>query len=81
VAWSREFDEPIPLPDGRSLRNLRDAGDYILRLPATEKGLFEWDLAAEVLIMAAEGRGSMLQAKFGMRHALNIGKPRLLQRK
>ena len=81
MAWSREFDEPIPLPDGRSLHNLRDAGDYILRLPATEKGLFEWELAAEVLIMAAEGRGSMLQARRGMLHALNTGRSRLVQRK
>lgn len=81
MAWTREFDEPIRLPDGRSLCNLRDAGDYILRLPATEKGLFEWELAAEVLIMAAEGRGPMLQAKCGVLRALNIGKPRLLQRK
>jgi hypothetical protein len=28
VAWSRKFDEPIVLPDGRKLMTLRDAADY-----------------------------------------------------
>jgi hypothetical protein len=26
--WSRAFDDPIPLPDGRVLRTLHDAGHY-----------------------------------------------------
>jgi hypothetical protein len=30
--WSRKFDEPIPLPRGRRLVTLRDAGNYILKL-------------------------------------------------
>ena len=34
--WSREFDEPIPLPDGRLLRALLDAGQYIAELPAPQ---------------------------------------------
>jgi hypothetical protein len=31
--WQRAFDDPIPLPDGRKLITLRDAGDYITSLP------------------------------------------------
>jgi hypothetical protein len=27
--WRRRFDEPIPLPRGRQLVTLRDAGNYI----------------------------------------------------
>jgi hypothetical protein len=27
--WSREFDKPIPLPDGGELRTLLDAGRYV----------------------------------------------------
>jgi hypothetical protein len=27
--WKRRFDEPIPLPGGRKLVTLRDAGNYI----------------------------------------------------
>jgi hypothetical protein len=32
--WSREFDDPIPLPRGRQLVTLQD---YIMKLPATEQ--------------------------------------------
>jgi hypothetical protein len=31
--WSREFDDPIDLPDGRKLVTLEDAGNYITKLP------------------------------------------------
>jgi hypothetical protein len=31
--WQRKFDDPIPLPDGRMLVTLKDAGDYITSLP------------------------------------------------
>ena len=31
--WSREFDEPIALPDGGELRTLLDAGRYVDALP------------------------------------------------
>jgi hypothetical protein len=33
--WSRQFEEPIPLK-GRQLIALRDAGDYITKLPKSE---------------------------------------------
>ena len=34
--WSRKFDEPIPLPRGRELVTLKDAGTYITKLPKAE---------------------------------------------
>ena len=36
MSWSREFDEPIPLPRGRALVTLKDAGTYIMKLPKAE---------------------------------------------
>jgi len=49
MSWSRAFHLPIHLPDGRVLRTLRDAGEYIQELPtATNKGP-EWQIAAEML--------------------------------
>ena len=30
--WSRAFDDPIPLPRGRQLVNLKDAANYIQKL-------------------------------------------------
>jgi hypothetical protein len=34
--WYREFDDPIPLPRGRQLGTLRDAGEFITKLPKAE---------------------------------------------
>jgi hypothetical protein len=34
--WKRAFDEPIPLPRGRELVTLEDAGHYITKLPKAE---------------------------------------------
>jgi hypothetical protein len=31
--WKRRFDDPIPLPRSRQLVTLRDAGNYITKLP------------------------------------------------
>jgi len=33
TGWQRTFDDPIILPDGGELRTLRDAANYITRLP------------------------------------------------
>jgi hypothetical protein len=34
--WHRAFDDPIPLPNGGELHTLRDAANYITRLPKRE---------------------------------------------
>jgi hypothetical protein len=48
--WSREFEDPIPLPGGRKLITLRDAADYMTALPkkeaATNKGKIDCTCAA-----------------------------------
>jgi hypothetical protein len=43
--WSRRFDDPIPLPNGRELVTLKDAGDYITKLPQAEPAAPEWQTA------------------------------------
>jgi hypothetical protein len=40
--WDRAFDDPIPLPDGGELRTLRDAANYITKLPKREHDAFAW---------------------------------------
>jgi hypothetical protein len=74
MSWSRRFDDPIPLPDGRSLKTLRDAGNYIIALGKARAGP-EWQAAAEAVLMAAEGAGPLLHARIGVLRALNHGKP------
>src|SRR5580692_11156483 len=52
--WSREFDDPIVLPDGEKLRTLLDAATYITNLPKKESDLPEWQAAIEALILVAD---------------------------
>ena len=45
--WSRQFDDPIVLPDGRMLRTLLDTGHYVTALPKPAQERAEWQTAAE----------------------------------
>ena len=56
MTWSRQFEDPILLPDGHTLRTLKNAADYIMKLPKAEQNLAEWQTAVHCLIGAAEGR-------------------------
>ena len=73
--WSQAFDDPIPLPGREPLTTLRQAGEYIAALSAKDQRQTHWQTAAEVLLMAAEGRGPLMFAHIGMLRALNHGKP------
>ena len=70
ISWSRAFHIPIPLPDGRVLRTLQDAGEYIQELPKATHQRPEWQIAAEMLLAAVEGSGSLMFAEIAMRKAL-----------
>jgi hypothetical protein len=70
MPWSRKFDDPVP-----GLVTLRDAANYILKLPQAEQDAPHWQAAAEAVIMAAEDRGPLMHARIGMLRALNFGKP------
>lgn len=54
MSWDRRFDEPIILPSGKALATLRDAGNYISRLPPAEHAAERWQVATEMLLAAAE---------------------------
>jgi hypothetical protein len=41
--WRRRFDDPIPLPRGRQLVTLKDAGNYITNLPKADHEPAEMD--------------------------------------
>jgi hypothetical protein len=63
------------LPDGRKLLTLKDAADYITKLPKGEQNRPEWQTAIHCLIETAEGRDFLMHARIGMLRALNAGKP------
>lgn len=74
MAWSRRFEDPIQLPDGRELRTLRDAAKYVMKLPGKSRQSEPWRIAVEALLMAAEDRGPLMHARIGLLRALNHGK-------
>jgi hypothetical protein len=67
--WQRRFDDPIPR--GRQLVTLKNAGQYIMALPKREQNLPEWQTAISCLVVAAEGRDFLMHARIGMLRALN----------
>jgi hypothetical protein len=71
LGWSRQFDDPIPLPNGGQLLTLKDAASYIMKLPKAEQDLEEWQTAIHCLIGSAEGRDFLMHARIGMLRALN----------
>ena len=69
--WQREFEDPIPLPDGRMLVTLLDAGEYITTLSKADQQLDAWQAAIEALILVAETGGPTMLARIGVMRALN----------
>jgi len=70
MSWDRPFAQPVPLREGPPAQTLRDAADYIRKLPLPERDGQEWRLAVQMLIDAAEDRGPMLFARMGIVRAL-----------
>jgi hypothetical protein len=69
--WKRQFDDPISLPRGRQLVTLKDAADYIMKLPTAEQNLEKWQTAVGCLIGTAEERDFLMHARIGVLRALN----------
>jgi hypothetical protein len=69
--WRRHFEDPIPLPRGRKLVTLEDAGNYITKLPKAEHEAKEWQAAMEALILVATSGGPTMFARIGVMRALN----------
>ena len=60
-----------PLPRGRYLVTLEDAGNYITKLPRAEHEAAEWQAAMEALILVATSGGPAMFARIGVMRALN----------
>ena len=69
--WKRPFEDPIPLPRGRQLVTLEDAGNYVTKLPKAEHEAAEWQAAMEALILVATLGGPTMFARIGVMRALN----------
>jgi len=71
LPWSTPFDEPIALPNGKTLVTLKDAADYITKLPKAEHDAPKWQAAMEALILVAKSGGPTMVARIGILRALN----------
>jgi hypothetical protein len=61
------------MPGGRELVTLRDAADYIMKLPKAEQHLEQWQAAVEALLLVVELNGPTMMARIGIMRALNRG--------
>ena len=72
MSWDQEFFDPIILPGRKQpLRTLRDAAQYITKLPKAEHEADEWQAAMEALLLVAEHDGPPMFARIGVMRALN----------
>jgi hypothetical protein len=71
--WQRAFDDPIRLPEGRTLVTLHDAATYITGLPKKEAAEPEWQAAIEALMLVVELGDPTMFARIGVTKALNRG--------
>ncbi len=62
---------PFPCPRGRQLVTLKDAANYIQKLPKAEQLLEEWQAAVEALLLVVELSGPTMMARIGVMRALN----------
>jgi hypothetical protein len=65
MTWSKRFDVPVKLPNGGRIETLDQARRYLLELPEADHSEMV-GIAAEALVMAAEGRGPMMHANVGI---------------
>jgi hypothetical protein len=54
VSWNQQFFDPIMVPGRKPLATLRDAAQYIMKLPKAEQQATPWQTAAEVLMLIGE---------------------------
>jgi hypothetical protein len=54
MPWSRKLSEPFTLDDGRTFSTLRDAADFLLKLPELHQANPYWQYAAAAMMRAAK---------------------------
>ncbi|MBV9985704.1 hypothetical protein [Bradyrhizobium sp.] len=74
MSWQQFFRDPIELPDGRVLRSLRDAGEFIQMLPKATQDRLEWQAAVQALITVVEHNGDTLPVRMAIVRALNASR-------
>jgi hypothetical protein len=71
MSWDQRFFDPIIVPGRKPLPTLRDAAEYITKLPKAEHDAEEWQAAMQALLLVAEQDGPTMLARIGVMRALN----------
>jgi hypothetical protein len=71
ASWLAKFDDPIPLPDGGSIRNLSEARRYMLTLPEREQLQAHWQDAAAYVLKAVQERAYIIFARMSLYKAIH----------
>ena len=71
MPWSARFDDPIPIP-GR--KPLRDVAKFLMCMPPRERIQPYWLDAIEALVLVVERNGPTMFARIGIMRALKHGK-------
>jgi hypothetical protein len=71
VSWDQRFYDPIELPGRKPLVTIRDAAQFIIRLPIAERDAEEWQAPMQALLLVAELDGPTMFARIGVMRALN----------
>jgi hypothetical protein len=69
LSWDQRFFDPIIVPARKP--SLRDAAEYITKLPHAEHDAEEWQAAMQALLLVAEHDGPTMFARIGVMRALN----------
>jgi hypothetical protein len=72
--WTRSFNAPIFLRDGRKIKTLGDARSLVLSLVPRQQSQPSWQFAAELLLVAAgrDDANSTMDARAQLRRALIV---------
>ena len=73
MSWDQRFFDPIIVPGRKPLVTLRDAAEYITKLPHAEHDAEEWQAAMQALLLVSEHDGPTMFARIGVMKALNRG--------
>lgn len=76
MASDQLFFDPITLPGRKPLVTLRDAAQYISKLPKAERDAEEWQAAMQALMLVVEQNGPTMFARIGVMRALHRDKPK-----
>jgi hypothetical protein len=73
-SWTRSFNVPLFLRDGRTIKTLGEARGLVLSLLPRQQSQPSWEFAAELLLVAADrdDANSTMDARVQLKRALMV---------